>query len=142
AAAVVAERGAAGDLPLLPDGLPVVLVDDSRLALARLAARFFGFPAARLRLVGVTGTNGKTTTSHVIRELLEAAGRRTGLIGTIRYLLGDASREADRTTPQAPDLQAMLAEMTAAGLDAAVMEVTSIALVQHRVTGCEFDVGV
>lgn len=142
AAAVVAEHGAAGDLPPVPDAVPLIMVNDSRQALARLAASFHGLPSRRLRLIGVTGTNGKTTTTHLIRDLLEAAGRRSGLIGTVRYIVGDVVRDADRTTPQAPDIQGMLAEMTAAGLDAAVMEVTSIALVQERVTGCEFDLGI
>ncbi|HEX6989149.1 MAG TPA: UDP-N-acetylmuramoyl-L-alanyl-D-glutamate--2,6-diaminopimelate ligase [Bacillota bacterium] len=142
AAAVVAQRDAAGDLPALPDDVPLVLVGDSRRALAALAARFFEYPSSRLRLIGVTGTNGKTTTTHLIRDLLEAAGRGAGLIGTVRYVVGDRVRDADRTTPQAPDIQALLSEMIQAGLGTAVMEVTSIALVQERVAGCEFDVGV
>jgi len=142
AAAVVVERETAGDVPPLPGAVPVILVDDSRRALARLSAWFHDLPAGRLRLVGVTGTNGKTTVTHLIRDLLESAGRPAGLIGTVGYVVGGETRPADRTTPQAPDIQAMLAEMVEAGMTAAVMEVTSIALVQHRVTGCEFDTAV
>ena len=142
AAAVVAQRGADFDAAAVAARVPLVVVADSRRALAVLAARFYGEPSLKLRLIGVTGTNGKTTTTHLIRELLESDGRSTGLIGTIHYLIGQRRVPADRTTPQAPDIQALLAEMAADGCQAAVMEVASIALVQERVTGCEFDVAV
>ena len=89
-------------------------------------------------MVGVTGTNGKTTVTTLLRHLLQAAGHPTGLIGTMAYHIGDEVLKAPHTTPQAPDLQALLARMRDAGLTHAVMEVSSHALCLHRVTGCHF----
>lgn len=142
AVAVVAEEGARVDAEGVPRRATLVRTRDNRLALALMAAAFYGYPGLRLRVFGVTGTKGKTTTTHMIRHLLASAGRPCGLIGTVHYLIGERRLEADRTTPQAPDVQRLLAEMVAAGCAAAVMEVASIALVQHRVAGCGFDVGV
>ncbi|MCX7819383.1 MAG: UDP-N-acetylmuramoyl-L-alanyl-D-glutamate--2,6-diaminopimelate ligase [Kiritimatiellae bacterium] len=117
-------------------------VEDARRALAEIACAFHGHPSARLEVIGVTGTNGKTTTTFMIRDILAAAGRRPGLIGTVQYEIGDRCIPASRTTPEAPDLQAMLAQMLKAGCGAAVMEVSSHALEQKRVWGVDFDVGV
>jgi len=133
AVAVVAEAGA-------PEGCPVpwVCVSDGRLALSLLAAHFFGHPSRRLRVVGITGTNGKTTTSYLVQAAIEAAGIRCGLMGTVQYLIGDDVRDAARTTPEAPDVQQMLREMADAGCGACAMEVSSHALALKRVDGTRF----
>jgi UDP-N-acetylmuramoyl-L-alanyl-D-glutamate--2,6-diaminopimelate ligase len=128
-----------------PDGatpVPWVRVNDARLALALLADRFFGHPSGDLALIGITGTNGKTTTAYLLRSIFEATGNRCGLIGTVTYSLGGEERPAARTTPEAPDLQAMLREMVDHGCSAAVMEVSSHALAQHRVDGTRFAAGI
>lgn len=123
-------------------GGTVVWVGDARKALALSATRFYDHPSRKLTLVGVTGTNGKTTTTYLIESVLRRAGRQVGLIGTIiRRFLG-VEMEAARTTPEAPDLQGLLEQMLRLGADCAVMEVSSHALALHRVDGCEFDVAV
>lgn len=108
----------------------------------RVVARWWGDPSHRLGLVGVTGTNGKTTTTHLIRSIYEAAGHRTGLVGTVSYAIGDEVRPAPHTTPDAETLQALLAEMVERGITDVVMEVSSHALAQDRVAGCAFDAAV
>lgn len=117
-----------------------VTVTDSRKALGQLAAQFFRRPSRALTMVGVTGTNGKTTVAHVSHALLEAGGRRAGLLGTVGYRIGVEHREASHTTPSAVPLQSLLHRMVAVGMDAAVLEVSSHALALDRVEGCEFDV--
>jgi len=119
-----------------------IKVVDSRVALARAAAEYHGHPSRRLRVVGVTGTNGKTVVSFLVRHLLEAAGTRCGLLGTVRYEVGDRSLPAQRTTPEAVEIQKMLAQMVTARCAACVLEVSSHALDQHRVEGVAFDVGI
>ncbi len=133
AAAILVE-----DAAEVPPGVPAVVANDSREALAWIAAAFYGHPGDRLTLIGITGTNGKTTSTTVLRHLLQAAGHPTGLIGTMAYHIGDAVLKAPHTTPEAVDLQALLAHMVEVGLTHAVMEVSSHALCQHRVTGCRF----
>jgi UDP-N-acetylmuramoyl-L-alanyl-D-glutamate--2,6-diaminopimelate ligase len=113
-------------------GVPEVLVDDVRAAMAPAAARLAGDPTARLRVVGITGTNGKTTTAHLVRALLEAAGHRTGLLGTVTSVVGGDERPTQRTTPEAIDLQRTFAEMLARGDTHCVMEVSSHALELRR----------
>jgi UDP-N-acetylmuramoyl-L-alanyl-D-glutamate--2,6-diaminopimelate ligase len=113
-------------------GVPEVVVASSRAAMAPAAARFCGDPTARLPIVGITGTNGKTTTAFLVRGLLEAAGRRCGLLGTVASVVGGVERETVRTTPEAIELQATFAEMLAAGDEACAMEVSSHALALHR----------
>ncbi|MGH7254551.1 MAG: Mur ligase family protein, partial [Nitrospirales bacterium] len=143
AAGVVVQRSwAGGGTATGPGDVPLVRVADTRQALGLLASRFHGHPSARLRMVGVTGTNGKTTVTYLCRAVLEAGGRRVGVIGTIAYLLGAERLPAPHTTPGAIDLQRLLARMAEAGLDAVVMEVSSHALALDRVVGCEFDVAV
>lgn len=119
-----------------------ILVEDARRALAEIACAFYDNPSHRLPLVGVTGTNGKTTTSFMIREILAAEGRAPGLIGTVRYEIGSRVIPATRTTPEAPDIQFMLDQMLRVGCRSAVMEVSSHALALRRVWGIDFDVGV
>lgn len=122
--------------------VPWVQVPDSRRSLGLLAARFHGDPSARLRMIGITGTNGKTTTTYLCRTILEHARRRVGLIGTVAYQIGKTQIPAAHTTPGAIELQALLSRMVNAGLDSAVMEVSSHALAMDRTAGCEFDIAV
>src|SRR5436305_1246379 len=119
-----------------------VLVENTRSAMADLSARFFNYPARKLKLAGVTGTNGKTTTTFLIKHICEKAGTRCGLLGTVRYEIGERVLPAARTTPESLELQELLAQMRDAGCKAAAMEVSSHALAQERTRGLEFDVAV
>jgi UDP-N-acetylmuramoyl-L-alanyl-D-glutamate--2,6-diaminopimelate ligase len=136
------EKGAAaivGALPPTADRqLPTVLVDDARAALALIAANFYGRPAEKLSLIGVTGTSGKTTTARMVESVIDASGAPAGLIGTIEYRAGDERLVADRTTPDAVVLQEWFAKMVAAGVHHAVMEVSSHALALKRTHGVHF----
>lgn len=140
APAAVVERPL-GELPPAPDGRPLARVPDSRAALGPLAARLHGHPTAHLLLCGVTGTNGKTTTAYLTRQVLAPLGP-VGLVGTLAAVVGGASRPLRLTTPEAADLQALFAEMVAAGDRACVMEVSSMALHRHRVDAAAFDLAV
>ncbi len=135
-------RGASALVVARPLGLgvPEVLVDDVRAAMARAAARLFGDPTAQLDVIGITGTSGKTTTTFVVRHLLEAAGRPTGLLGGVRAIVGGQDRPAVRTTPEAIDLQATFRAMLDAGDVACAMEVSSHARELRRVDGVHFRV--
>jgi UDP-N-acetylmuramoyl-L-alanyl-D-glutamate--2,6-diaminopimelate ligase len=141
-----AERGAAAVVAetARPPGLatPWLVVSDARLALALLADRFYGHPSHELRVVGVTGTNGKTTTAYLLASMLDAAGLKAGLLGTVTYRIGSEEREASRTTPEASDVQQLLREMIDQGCRAAVMEVSSHALALKRIDGMRFAAGV
>src|SRR5215213_3774503 len=128
AAALVVERP-------LGLGVPEVLVEDVRSAMAEAAARFYGDPTARLPVVGITGTNGKTTTAFLVRSLVEAADRRCGLLGTVKSVIGGVEHAVVRTTPEAIDLQRTFAEMLAAGDEACAMEISSHALELRRADG-------
>jgi UDP-N-acetylmuramoyl-L-alanyl-D-glutamate--2,6-diaminopimelate ligase len=119
-----------------------LVVDDTRTAMADLAAAFYGWPATKLKMAAVTGTNGKTTTTFLIKHICEKAGLRCGLIGTVRYEIGERVLPATRTTPESLDLQELLAQMTNAGCRAAAMEVSSHALALERTRGLEWDVAV
>ncbi len=121
---------------------PWVVVSDARLALARLAARFYRDPSRELQVVGITGTNGKTTTAYLTAAIFEAAGIRCGMLGTIVYRIGTEEHEATRTTPESVDVQQMLREMVTRGCGACAMEVSSHALAQRRVDDLRFAVGV
>jgi UDP-N-acetylmuramoyl-L-alanyl-D-glutamate--2,6-diaminopimelate ligase len=121
-------------------GVAQVVVDDARAAMAPLAARFFGDPTDELRVVGVTGTNGKTTTAFLLRETLERAGLRCGLLGTVKQVVGGVEEEVERTTPEAIDLQGAFRRMLDAGDRACAMEVSSHALVLRRADAIHFDV--
>jgi UDP-N-acetylmuramoyl-L-alanyl-D-glutamate--2,6-diaminopimelate ligase len=135
AAALVVERSL--DLPV-----PQVTVPDARAAMAPIAVRFWGDPTATLRVAGITGTNGKTTTAFLIRHILEAGGTQTGLLGTVKSIVGGAEEEVERTTPEAIDLQATFRRMLDAGDAACAMEVSSHALAQNRTDGVRFAVAV
>ncbi|MGH7320596.1 MAG: Mur ligase family protein [Candidatus Rokuibacteriota bacterium] len=142
-AADAARRGAVAILGERPaeglDGLPQITVADSRSELARLAARFYGEPSTSLHLTGVTGTEGKTTTVYLLDAILRGAGRATGMFGTIVNRVRACSEPATLTTPESLDLQRLLWECVQAGVTHVVMEVSSHALAQGRVAGCEFD---
>ncbi len=125
-----------------PPGATVVQTPDTRKGLAHVSDRFFGHPSGKLHMIGVTGTKGKTTTTYMAREILRAAGHRTGLIGTIANIIGDEVVYAARTTPESYDLQALLADMVAAGMDSCVMEVSSQGLALDRVYRTAYDTGV
>jgi len=124
--------------PLSGVKVPQVVVPDGREALARLSHAFYGDPSSKVKVIGVTGTKGKTTTTYLIRSILEGAGRPTGLIGTIAYQVGKRTYEAPNTTPSALVLVKLLAEMRSAGCSWAVMEVSSHALEMKRVLGLGF----
>ena len=137
ASAVLAEQPA-------PEGVsvPWVQVSDSRRAMSQLAASYWGKPSLKMKLAGVTGTNGKTTTGFLLHHLLKTAWHRAGLIGTVHYDLGDEEIEASHTTPESIELQGVLAEMAARACRGAVMEVSSHALEQKRPADVEFDAGI
>jgi UDP-N-acetylmuramoyl-L-alanyl-D-glutamate--2,6-diaminopimelate ligase len=132
ASALVCERS-------LGLGVPEVVVEDVRVAMPLLASSFFGHPTADLDLIGVTGTNGKTTTAFLLREILEKAGRRTGLLGTVQCVIGGVVEPVERTTPEAIDLQRAFRRMVDAGDRACVMEVSSHALELRRADASHFD---
>ena len=137
AAAVVSEQPAPPDVHI-----PWAIVGDARIALAVLAVAFYRDPSGDMQVIGVTGTNGKTTTAYLLASIFDAAGTRCGILGTVAYRIGDEHREATRTTPEAPDVQALLREMVDRGCGACAMEVSSHALSLHRVDGITFAAGV
>ena len=134
------ERGAAALVVQRPLdlGVPEVQVDDVRAAMAEIAARFHGDPTGDLDVAGITGTNGKTTTTFLVRSILEAAGRQCGLLGTVASIVGGQREQVERTTPEAIDLQATFRRMLDSGDRACAMEVSSHALHLHRVDGIRF----
>ncbi len=137
AAAIVSEQPA-------PEGVrvPWTVVGDARLALAVLSVAFYGDPSREMRVIGITGTNGKTTTAYLVASIFEAAGVRCGILGTVAYRIGDEVREATRTTPEAPDVQALLREMVDRRCGVCAMEVSSHALSLRRVDGITFSAGI
>src|SRR5437763_6159923 len=137
AAAVVCERNGT-----VPQSATRIKVKDVREALARLATGFYQNPSSKLKVIGVTGTNGKTTVSFMVKAMLEQAGIKTGLMGTVHYEIGERMIPAQRTTPESLEVQQMMAQMLRAGCSACVMEVSSHSLEQKRVLGVEFDVAI
>lgn len=140
AAAVLTDPAGRERLGAAGVDLPALVVDQPRAVLGAVAAHVYGTEHSPLRLVGITGTNGKTTTAHLLHCALTALGRRPGLIGTVETRIGDERVGSVRTTPEAPDLHALLAVMAERGLHGCVMEVSSHALAQHRVDGAVYDV--
>ncbi len=120
----------------------VIKVPDTRYAMAFISAAYFGNPAEKLKVIGITGTKGKTTTTYLVKSILENAGYKVGLVGTIETIIGDTHIHATNTTPESYILQETFAKMVEAGLDAVVMEVSSQALMQHRTQGFVFDYGI
>ncbi|MDF2668856.1 MAG: UDP-N-acetylmuramoyl-L-alanyl-D-glutamate--2,6-diaminopimelate ligase [Paenibacillus sp.] len=139
-ASMAADRGAAAlvvERPV-PGSLPALHVKDARFAMAVLASHFYRYPSERMKLIGITGTNGKTTTSYILEQMLSDCGWRTGLMGTISIKIGNDWSEAVRTTQEALDLQHSLSRMAEVGTEACIMEVSSHALELGRVKGCRF----
>ncbi len=130
------------DRDYISDNYPWILVPDTRKALADFSAAFCGYPSSKLNLIGVTGTNGKTTTTNLITAILDDYGHKAGLIGTIHCRIGKDILPAQHTTPEAPELQQLFCDFLGKGADYAVMEVSSHALELQRVRGCDFDVAV
>ena len=137
AAAVVCERKL-----VLHETIPQIIVQDAREAAALIAAKFNGYPSERLKVTGVTGTNGKTTTSYMLKSIIEAAGKSSGLLGTIQHIVANRHIRAKNTTPSVLDVNKLMAEMCREGQEYAVMEVSSHALMQKRVHGIHFDAAV
>lgn len=122
----------------LAANIPQIMVSDPRRALALLSSNFYNHPSTRLKVIGITGTNGKTTVTYLIKSVLEAQGERVGLLGTIQYQIGNRQIPAPITTPESYDLQKFLSEMLQVGVNYVVMEVSSHALAQHRVSQTNF----
>ncbi len=139
AAAVVVQKEVEG---LSKTGCSCYICDDTRYALAFMSANWFGNPASKLKTIGITGTKGKTTTTYLIKSILEHAGRKCGLIGTIETIIGDEHIPSKNTTPESYVLQESFAKMVEAGMDTVVMEVSSQGLMQHRTQGFVFDFGI
>ena len=144
AKAVILEEGVTAEfVKKISEGITVVIAKDTRYALAICSCNFYGNPSRKFKLIGVTGTKGKTTTTFMIKKVLEKAGKKVGLIGTIAIYIGDKKLEdSDRTTPESNKLQAIFAKMVEENVDVVVMEVSSQSLKLHRVAGCDFDIGV
>lgn len=124
------------------EGITFIKMDNSRLALAYISAAYFGHPAEKLKVIGITGTKGKTTTTYMVKSVLEKAGYKVGLIGTIETLYGDVKIPSKNTTPESYQLQETFAEMVKAGCDCVVMEVSSQGLKLHRTAGFQFEIGI
>ena len=142
-AAQAVDKGAAALLVehLLPLDVPQIVAPDGRVAMAHAAAAFYGHPEREMIMLGVTGTNGKTSTTYMVKSIAETAGKKVGLIGTIHNMIGDEMFETGRTTPESVDLFALLRRMADENVDLVIMEVSSHALVQDRVAGIPFKVG-
>ena len=142
----VADKGAAAVIVMEEvtalDGVTVIQVEDTRYALACMSAAYFGYPAEKITTIGITGTKGKTTTSYMVRQVLESVGIKTGLIGTIETIIGDDVVPAKNTTPESYIVQETFAKMVDAGCKCVVMEVSSQGLMLHRVSGFTFDYGI
>lgn len=138
AAAVLCEHPVEG----VPNGVTVVLTPNNRQALAVLSANFYGHPSDEMRTVGVTGTNGKTSTTYLMKSILDRQGSKVGIIGTIENRIGDKVLHAERTTPESKELQALLRQMQQEQVTDVVMEVSSHSLDLHRVDGISFDVAI
>ena len=137
AAAVIVEREAEA-----PENVTVIRVKDTRYALALMSAAYFGYPAEKLKVIGITGTKGKTTTTYMIKSILDSVGHNVGLIGTIEAIIGDKRIPAANTTPESYTIQQYFAQMVEAGCDCVVMEVSSQGLMLHRTAGIPFEIGI
>lgn len=124
------------------EGVTVLLVNEGRKALATMSANYYGHPTKALKLIGVTGTNGKTTTVYLLKSMLEKAGKKVGLVGTIANYIGENKLKSERTTPESLELQKLFKDMVDANCEYCVMEVSSHSLQLDRVYGCEFEVGI
>lgn len=125
-----------------PENLTVIRVEDTRYALALMSCAYFGYPAEKLKVIGITGTKGKTTTTYMVKSILEGVGHKVGLIGTIEAIIGDKTIPANNTTPESYTIQKYFAQMVDAGCDSVVMEVSSQGLMLHRTAGIPFEIGI
>lgn len=125
-----------------PKELTVIKVEDTRYALALMSAAYFDYPADKLKVIGITGTKGKTTTTYMVKSILEGVGHKVGLIGTIEAIIGDKTIPANNTTPESYTIQSYFAQMVEAGCDSVVMEVSSQGLMLHRTAGIPFEIGI
>ena len=143
ASAIVIEEGCDLKKINIPEDVTIIMAKDTREALAIISCNYYDNPSKKLKLIGVTGTKGKTTTTYMVKTMLEKAGKKVGLIGTIETeIAGKKLKDNDRTTPESLELQKILNEMVQKGVEYAVMEVSSQSLKLHRVTGCTFDIAV
>lgn len=126
----------------VPKDMTVIRVSDTRYALALMSASYFGYPAEKMKIIGITGTKGKTTTTYMIKSILEEVGHKVGLIGTIETIIGDEKIPAANTTPESYTIHQYFAKMAEAGCDSVVMEVSSQGLMLHRTAGILFDIGI
>lgn len=126
----------------VPEGVTVIKVKDSRYAMALISAAWFDYPAEKLKVIGITGTKGKTTTTYMVKSILESAGHKVGLIGTIEAIIGDEIIPAKNTTPESCTIQEYFAKMVDTGCDCVVMEVSSQGLMLHRTAGIPFEIGI
>ncbi len=126
----------------VPEHVTVIKVSDTRYALALMSAAYFGYPAEKLKVIGITGTKGKTTTTYMIRSILEGVGHKVGLVGTIEAVIGDQTIPAANTTPESFTIHQYFAKMVEAGCDSVVMEVSSQGLMLHRTAGIQFEIGI
>ena len=142
----VAQKGAAALIVekdvTVSEGVSVIRVKDTRYALALMSASYFGYPADKLKVIGITGTKGKTTTTYMIKSILEDVGHKVGLIGTIEAIIGEKKIPAANTTPESYTIHRYFAEMVEAGCDSVVMEVSSQGLMLHRTAGIPFEIGI
>lgn len=145
-AADVAAKGAAALVVEhnvdVPEDVTVILVKDTRYALALMSAAYFGYPADKMKIIGITGTKGKTTTTYMIKSILDGVGHKVGLIGTIEAIIGEKHIPAANTTPESYTIHKYFAEMAEAGCDCVVMEVSSQGLMLHRTAGIPFEIGI
>ena len=145
-AADVAEKGAAALVVekdvVVPENVTVIRGPDTRYALALMSAAYFGYPAEKLKIIGITGTKGKTTTTYMIRSILESVGHKVGLIGTIEAIIGERRIPAANTTPESYTIHQYFAEMVKEGCDSVVMEVSSQGLMLNRTAGIPFEIGI
>lgn len=145
-AADVASKGAAALVVEkeveVPENVTVIRVEDTRYALALMSAAYFGYPAEKLKVIGITGTKGKTTTTYMIKSILDSVGHKVGLIGTIEAIIGDERIPASNTTPESFTIHSYFAKMVEAGCDCVVMEVSSQGLMLNRTAGIEFEIGI
>lgn len=125
-----------------PESLTVIRVEDTRYALALMSCAYFGYPAEKLKVIGITGTKGKTTTTYMVKSILEGVGHKVGLIGTIEAIIGEQTIPANNTTPESYTIQKYFAQMVDAGCDSVVMEVSSQGLMLHRTAGIPFEIGI
>lgn len=143
AKAILAQEGFDIKKIRLPEDVTLIIAPNTRVAMAKIACNYYGNPSKKLKLIGVTGTKGKTTTTFMIKKILEKQGKKVGLIGTIATYIGEQKlQDSSRTTPESLELQKILSQMVESGIEVVVMEVSSQSLKLDRVCGCDFNIGI